>query len=248
MSKREMDLTTWQIITAIAPTIHKSHLFPVASVEAAAVIMLKGHELGLGLTAAFEFIHIIQGRPSLSSRGALALALQSGELLDMKVEEKHDNGRINACRVWMKRRGGIEYETEFSLADADRAGLIKAGSPWHTYPRYMLKWRAIGAALDVLMPDVIGGLKRAEEFGATINEAGDVIDVSNLSNLSNVIEMIEPERLPSPIDRTGLSLDNLVEEYGADAVMEAAGGRIPATAEEVAEVRLKLAAGTDDAA
>jgi hypothetical protein len=147
--------SVWTMITQVAPVLYQSRLFGVSSPDQAAAIMLKGAELGIGLAASFEFIQVIQGRPTLSPRGALALIQRSGELEDLKVDDQPDR-----CIAWMKRRNGPEYSATFTMDDAQRAGLLKAGSAWMSYPSNMLRWRAIGYAADVLFADITGGLKR----------------------------------------------------------------------------------------
>lgn len=199
--------------------------------------MAKGFELGLTLTASFEFIQVIQNKPTLAPRGALALVQQSGLLEGLKIEDKKDaKGEPDFCRVWMKRRGGFEYTTEFSMADAKRAGLVKAGGAWESFPANMLRWRAIGYAIDIVFPDVIGGMKRADEFGANIDNAGNVVDGSWTT--------VAPT--PAPMAATSTqqaapTLEELVAQYGPEAVMQANGGFIPATEDELWKVGALLA-------
>lgn len=205
---------TWEMITAIAPTMHAARLFGVASPEQAAAIMLKGHELGMGLTASFEMIHMINGKPSISPKGALALILQSPECDGIQI--KDEPGK---CTVTMRRKGGLEYTSVFTIEDARKAGLVKTDSGWDKYPANMLRWRAIGFCADVVFPDVIGGMRRSDEMGAPITEDGEVITVE-----------------ARPI----ITLESLVEKYGADAVLEANGGTIPATTEDVVALAQKM--------
>lgn len=233
--RREITSQVWSMIQAIAPSMHKSRLFGVSSPEQATAIMLKGYELGLGLTASFEFIQVIQGQPTLAPRGALALLHGHPECVEITIEDKADDkGNPLSCRVSMKRRNGFEYAAEFSMADAKAAGLIKSGSGWEKYPRQMLKWRAVGFAADVVFPDVIGGMRRADELGALVDESGDVIEG----------EWVTPAigGISSP------TLDDLVQEYGAEAVLEAAGGTLPDTAEQLAEVAAVLNGEPENAA
>lgn len=160
----------WNLITALAPAAHQSRLFGVSSPEQAAMIMAKGYELGMPITAAFELIHVIQGKPTLSPRGALALVQASGLLEDMAITEP-----AGSCTVTMRRRGGPSYTLTWSIEDAKRAGVIKPDSAWQSYEANMLRWRAIGFVIDVLFSDVTGGLKRADEFGAVIDVDGVVL-------------------------------------------------------------------------
>lgn len=158
-------------ITAIAPMVHASRLFGVASPEQAMAIMIKGAELGLPPTAAFEMIHIIENKPAISPRGALALIYRSGLLESINIKED-----ANGCTVTMKRKGGIEYTTVWTLDDAKRAGLYREKSNWEKYPANMCRWRAIGYCIDVVFPDVLAGLKTADQFGATVSVDGDIIE------------------------------------------------------------------------
>lgn len=162
-----LTLDAWHLIAQIAPAAHSSRLFGVSSPEQAMIIMAKGHELGMPITAAFEFIQVIQGRPALSPRGALALVLASGLLEDLKIDEQP--GR---CTVMMKRYGVPPYALTWTIDDAKQAGVVKADSAWASYQANMLRWRAIGFVIDVLFSDVCGGLKRADEFGAAMGEDG----------------------------------------------------------------------------
>lgn len=219
----------WRMIESIAPAMHKSRLFGISSPDAAAVIMLKGYELGLGLSASFEFIHLIQGRPSLAPRGALAILQNHPELAGLKIEDlTDDKGQPHACRVWMKRQSGFEYTVEFSMEDARRAQLVKEDSNWEKYPANMLRWRAVGFCADVVFPDVIGGLKRADELGAPITADGDIIEG-------------QWEEPTSELDPVQKALDGLIEHFGAEVVLEAADGIPPTTYEELQAVAIKLA-------
>jgi hypothetical protein len=211
---------TWQMIESIAPAMHACRLFGVSSKEQAAAIMLKGYELGLGLTASFEFIHVVQGKPTLSPRGALALILQHPELAELNVDDKKD-----ACQVTMKRKNGFSYTVEFTLEDAKKAGVVKSGSGWESYPKNMLRWRAIGFCADVVFPDVIGGMKRSDEMGAAITPEGDVIE----GQWQAYTEQPKANLLES-----------LVAQYGVDAILAANDGKIPASDEELTTVAIKL--------
>jgi len=226
---------TWQMISAVAPAMHQARLFGIANAEQGMAIMLKGYELGLGLTASFEFVQVIQGRPTLSPRGMLALIQQSPECAGLKVEDlTDDKGAPYGCRVTMRRRNGFEYTTTFTMDDARRAGLVKAGGGWESYPANMCRWRAIGFCADVVFPDLIGGMKRADELGAAISPDGDVIEGS--------WQEVQTAPTPAPAAPAPVTLSDLVEHHGAEAVMAANDGAIPGTDEEVAAVAAKLEA------
>lgn len=233
--QREITPSTWDMIKAMAPAMHASRFFGVASPEQAMAIMIKGHELGLGLASSFEFIKSIQGKPALVPMGALAL-IQNSPLCDgLKIEDiKDDKGAPQMCRVWMKRTNGFEYTVEFSMDDAKRAGLVKPDSGWANYPANMLRWRAIGFCADVVFPDVLGGLKRADEYGADLTPGGDVIECQ-WSEVQSVPIQSAPAGPPQATLQY-VTLQELLDRYGADVVLAANEGLIPATSEDVTRI------------
>lgn len=232
--RKQHDLTpqTWNMIQAMAPAMHASRFFGVATPEQASAIMIKGYELGLGLASSFEFIVVIQGRPALVPKGALALIQNSPRCAGVKIEDIKDaKGEPERCRVWMKRDNGFEYTVEFSMADAKRAGLVKSGGGWESYPANMLRWRAVGFCADVVFPDLIGGLKRADELGADLASNGDVIEGS-------WSEVKAPT--PAQVEQPAITLDDLIAQVGPEKVLEANNEAIPATNDDVLRVAQTL--------
>lgn len=246
----QLTVDVWQMINAIAPTMKDSRLFGVATPEQAAAIMLKGYELGFGLTASFEFIHVIDQKPTLAPRGALALILNSPLCEGVEIKDEADkNGNPTGCSVTMKRRGGLTYTARFTLDDAKRAGLLRPGSGWEKYPALMCKWRAVGFAADVVFPDLLNGTKRADELGADLSPDGEVIEGSwsNVLVQQATVEGSQPERAAmeqpeSPQLDPATYLNDLVKRFGAEAIINANEGRIPGTMEELAAVEAKLVA------
>jgi hypothetical protein len=225
------------MIQEIAPFAKDSRLFGVATAPQAIMVMAKGHELGLPLTTSFEYIHIISDKPTLSPRGALALIMQSGQCENLRIEEQNDDkGNPLSCKVTMKRKGGIEYTTIFTMQDAARADLVKAGSGWTKYPASMLKWRAIGYAADVVFPDIIGGMKRADEFGAAISPEGDVIATTWTVQPTQT----PPAQTPVANSMIPTKIQQLIEAFGADVVLKACGSKMPTTEAEVHELTARL--------
>lgn len=247
VTKPQITQDVWGMIQAIAPVMKDSRLFGVATTEQAAAVMLKGHELGLSLTASFEFIHVIESKPTLAPRGALALILQSPLCDGVEIKDEVDSkGDPVACTVIMKRKNGMTYTARFSMEDAKRADLIKDKSGWVKYPSLMMKWRAIGFAADVVFPDLLNGLKRADELGADLTSGGDVIDGS-WTNVGSQPSQVQP---PTVVNNVTVSqsqpaydpnrLNRLLVDYGAAAIMEANNGLIPGTNNELDAIELAL--------
>jgi hypothetical protein len=231
-SNREMTPQVWTMIKEMAPVMHQARLFGVSSMEQAAAIMLKGHELGLGLTASFEFIQVIQGKPGLIPRGALALLHSSPLIEKIEVHKLEKNGAFHGYECTMKRVNGFEHTARWTMDDARRANLVKPDSGWANYPENMCLWRAVGFAADVVAPDVTAGMtglmKMPEQYGVALSEGGDVIDAVS-----------KPTPTPSP----AFSLDDLLGMFTCEQIMAANDGKIPGTDEEVQAVANKLAGG-----
>lgn len=246
--RKEITPAEWEMINQIAPAAHASRLFGVSSPAAAAVIMLKGHELGLPLTASFDLIHVISGKPGLSPRGALAILHQSPEIARVAVNRlTDDKGAYLGHECTVERRNGFIYTAQFTMADAKRAGLVKPDSGWANYPENMCLWRAVGFAADVAAPDIIGGMKTADQYGAALSAAGDVIPGQWTEIEDTAANMGGPlDSGPDETTDAALAAQALVNEYGAESVLQANGGNIPATLEEVDAVRYALIAASDE--
>lgn len=228
----------WQMILSVAPAMAGARYFAgVLKPEQAAAIMLKGHELGLPLAASFELIHVIEGKPSLSPRGALAIVRASGLLESESIVEAP-----GSCTITMKRRGGPEYSLTWTLADAEQADLVKPKGGWAKYPANMLRWRCVGYVIDWLFSDVTGGLKRADELGAEITPEGDVQDAEwrPMEVETSAPAAVAPVAPAAP----SVTLDDLLATYSAEDIMVAWGGGIPATPEDLAAVAAILGAGS----
>lgn len=237
-------MQTVQVIKAMAPVVAAARMFGVTQ-EQAAVVMLKGHELGLGLATAFEFIHMVEGKPSISPKGMLAMIHQSGNIEIKVTRLPADKAQpLAGYECWMKRRDtGFEHTSRFTLDDAKRAELVKPRGNWEKYPENMCMWRAIGFAADVVCPDLGGGMYRPEELGAVVDAEGEPIQ-AEVVTVNNVNMQPATESVPSS---TQISLQALTERFGAAAILAANEGHIPQTDAELAAIAAKLAAETVNA-
>ena len=222
--------TIWQMILGVAETVHKSRIFGTGSEAEAASIMLKGYELGLPLTASFEFIYAItvggKTRASLSPRGHLALIHGSPLCAKIEIEDiADDQGQPWACRAYMERTSGYSYEITVTMDDAHRAKLVKPGSGWENWPANMLRARAIGFCADVVFPDIGGGMKRTDELAPIVNQEGEPVheDPWNVVSTSTPPEPTEPR----------IDMGYLVDNWGVDLILKVNGGNIPSTQADI---------------
>lgn len=238
----EISPAEWQMISQIAPAMHESRLFGVASPAAAAAIMLKGYELGFQLAASMEFIRVVEGRPTLSPKGMLALLFNAKHVIaEVKITHLQDakGGHVgHECTI--RRVDGFEYTSRFTIEDARRAGLVKDKGNWDKYPERMTLWRAVDFAADVAAPDVTNGINTASKFDGGVIEA-EWFDTSEVPVEDTAADGADV--VPSTPDETGdvtKALQALLDEYGAEAVLTTGGGVLPASLEEVDALRYKL--------
>lgn len=154
-----------------------------------AIQLLAGMEAGFPPFAAISGIYVVNGKPGFSAQ-LLAQAIKKHPRYDYRVLEKTDK----QCRIEFFQDGqscGIET---FSMAMAERAGLLKGG-PWRQYPEAMLFARALTAGMRTHCPDALGGhgAYTPEELGAR-----GQIDESGMVTVEDVTEE------PAPVDRDQL--------------------------------------------
>lgn len=97
-------------------------------------------------------LYFVKGKVEMSSRmmAALIRAKKHSITRDTKSNDQ-------VCILHGKRSDTNDCWTEsFSIEEAQRAGLVRAGSPWQTFPRDMLYARALSRLARQLFPDVIG--------------------------------------------------------------------------------------------
>lgn len=220
----------------LAPVLARSRMMGVLRPEEAYAIMLKGYEIGLSLTASFEFLQVINGKPpSLSPRGAMALLLNSKAMEKPVINRLADaKGVFLGYECTMTRSDiGFTYTSKFTMEMALKAGLVKTDSGWAKYEENMCLWRAVGFCADVVAPDITAGMttlmKMPEAYGVSFTENGNVIDAT-------------PAQSQPVTVATAVTMNDLLAKWTAEQILAANDGKIPATSEEVDAVMKKLEA------
>jgi hypothetical protein len=204
----------WETLLERAEVALRSGILPpsIKTREAAAVIALKGQEMGLPMMQSFEQIHVIQGRPSMATELMLALAYERVPGFVMEIVESTEK----SCRVKMGRNNRFQpIEFAYSTDDAARAGLIGKDN-WKKDPRGMCRWRAIGAGLKVVCPDLRRGTNTVEEMEEVV-QAAITENARKTSSLDAALDdqgpaPIEAKALPAVSD--GPASDAQVKEIG----------------------------------
>lgn len=116
------------------------------------MIMLSARELGIPPCQALNRgLNIINGTVEISARMLGALIRKSGhQFIPKKLTDTE-------CIMWGKRAdNGQELEVSFTLAEAQKAGLVKPGGGWVKWPKDMLFARSLSRLARQLFSDVIG--------------------------------------------------------------------------------------------
>jgi hypothetical protein len=202
-----------------AQRLHTSRLFKTASAEHAYAVACVGREIGVGPTTALANIAIIQGKPAFGAALVGALLRRSGRY-SYRVREHDDR---HAAIDFLEQRDGtweVIGTSTFSLEDADRAGLT-ASPTWKRFPRNLLLARALTNGARWYAPDVLAGAAYTpEELEGAPGEA--------------------PPDAGAPA-AAGPSLDELLATYGETAILEATGGVVPSSPEELRAAAERLA-------
>jgi hypothetical protein len=116
------------------------------------MIMLSARELGIPCMQALNGgLNIIQGKVEISARMMSALIRKAGH--QIQVKESTDQH----CLLIGKRADtGESQSSSFSVAEAQKAGLVKAGGGWTKFPKDMCFARALSRLARQLFSDVIG--------------------------------------------------------------------------------------------
>ena len=204
----------------MASVMHASKMMPQAidSIEKVMVCVQMGFEIGLSPMQAVQNIAVINGRPTIWGDAALALVESSGLLEDFsETIETGKAGSMTAICTAKRKGRSTPIISTFSTEDAAAAGLLGKSGPWKTYPKRMLQLRARGFALRDGFPDVLKGLKTAEE-----ERDNQMIPVSEPARSATEIENLLIENIADPLPVQSVAdLQEIVGNYPTALIDEA---------------------------
>lgn len=194
MSRKELvnqATVTGQIdIREFAQFAVESGMFPDLQGLGTAVLKIQaGAELGLGPMASLAGVWISrEGTPNFHAN-MMAAIINSSETHRYEVMELSDR----KCTLNLYRNETLitPEGCSFSIADAQRAGLMGKDSrynPWAKYPRNMLFARCISNLAKWYCPELFSGITPyvPEELGTTVNKDGNPVrDDPRTGNLEN---------------------------------------------------------------
>ena len=160
-----MQLSTIDQVWRVARLIRQSGLAPDAlrNDQQIVIILLRAMELKIGIFQALEGMMVIRGKIGMTGDLALAMVQASGQLKDCSTTYEGEGDDYRAV-VTLHRKGRKANTYSFSVAQAKRAMLWGKPGPWTQYPERMLRYRALGFGLRDEFPDILRGIKTAEEL------------------------------------------------------------------------------------
>lgn len=193
----------------VAVMLSKSGVIPNAyksKPEDIFVAMAMGYQLGFPIEQSLQDIAVVNGRPCLWGDGLLSLALNHPDCQSVDEEPIVDcNNNVVGYRCTVVRKGHSPHVKQFTLQDAQVAGLLSRGTVWKSYPERMLQMRARSFAIRDKFADALRGLRIAE----IEDEDSRIIDVEVQSVVQGGSQV---ERLKSVLKERGnvknVSVDN----------------------------------------
>lgn len=220
-------------IMVLGNVLQKSGYFKDVRDQAQAVTkILFGRELGFSPIVSMGGIHIIEGKPALSSNLMATLIKRSGKY-DYRVKV----WTLTECVLTFREKADGKWsdvgESSFTMEDAQRAGVVRSGGSWAKYPKAMMFARALSQGLRTYCPDVSAApIYSPEEMGATVNEDGDVTELpASAKAVANAVARTT-EEIPIAGPAKKAAESKPVTLGGTQAETPKAGDTLPAPARE----------------
>ena len=189
------DFTTIEDMEKWAKVAIDSGYLPnsITEPEQVMVIVQHGKELGITPHLAIQNIHVISGRPTLSS--SMLGSLLKSRRVEWTWDEdfqviKDDDGNVEKLGTgeanrrttihfyWKSKITDRVMETTFSVTWAQMAiAGYTTKQNWEKYPKEMLRARCLAYAIRALFPEVLSGVYTDLEIEDVMGE-GNTIDVT----------------------------------------------------------------------
>lgn len=231
---------SFEQLRGLSIALSKSGLMPYGldTPEKVSVAIMMGRELGLSVMQACRGIHVIEGKPTLSSSLIVGLCVRETSLCRyFRLVESTD--LIATYETW--REGSPEpVRLSYTHEQAAKAGLLapsRNGKPSNhvKHPAAMLRARCETALARAVYPDLVGGLYDPDELRKSPDDE-PVREVPRDVTPRPVTVTVEPSTAPIAPAATTKANDEPVDE----PVDEPASGE-PVTDEATGEVAVSFA-------
>lgn len=131
--------------------------------------MLYGRDLGITPTNALQHIIVIDGKATADAQLMGMLVRRAGHRLEDVTTDTDSTVTIT------RGDDGSVHRFSFSIADAQRAGLVRQGSAWQKFPQAMLFARALsGCARKAAQDALMGTAYTPEELDGGNEPIGEI--------------------------------------------------------------------------
>lgn len=200
------ELNTYQLIAKSASST--PYWNKLGGEQGVLSIMLLARELGISpMNAISGMFNVVQGKVELSAKGMTYLIRKNGHIL--KLKQLSDT----TC-VIVGKRGDTqeEMEVKFTIDDAQKAGLVRAGGGWIKHPKDMLFARTVSRLARWLFTDCLGTCYVEGELEETIEKKSVESPEVNYQDIEvTPVDLKIPEDVKE--EQVTVYLEYLSEEY-----------------------------------
>lgn len=149
---------------ALSKVLFNSRLYAkFQSPDAIFAVLMRGRELGLGVTTALDNFHVIEGKPAASAHLIMALTQKHPDCEYLMMVESTAERAVYETK---HRRQPKAVRMEYTMHEARDAGLVRPRSPWDKFPKAMLR-KTCGVLLcRAVYQEATCGLSCPEELGS----------------------------------------------------------------------------------
>lgn len=176
-SEHEMMVFHTMSETAVSSKMYKG----IGEKAGVMMIMLAARELGIPPMQSLNGgLNIINGKVEISARMMNALIRKAGHKLITK-----ECTETQCIIEGIRGDTGERQESSFSVAEAQKAGLVKPGGGWTKFPKDMCYARALSRLARQLFSDVIGIGYVEGEISGVVETAPQIQDVTEETEIEN---------------------------------------------------------------
>ena len=164
----------WRMAEALA----RSKMIPVeyqGKPENTLIAIEVAQRTGASPLAVMQNLYIVHGKPGWSAQYIIAAVNASGRYSPLRFEMRGE-GNERSCIAWATDRSGERLESPpVSIEMAKLEGWSsKNGSKWKTMPELMLRYRAATLFGRLYAPEILMGMKTADEIEDVGSELKDM--------------------------------------------------------------------------
>lgn len=173
----------------LAEDVARAQIVPAhlrGSPHDAYVILLFGRELGLAPMQSMLNVDMVEGRPRLNAQMTVALVKRSPVCRYFRLVDSTDDVAVYET---LRRDEPEPTRLSYTIAQAQKAGLVRPNSNWAKHPAAMLRHRCAMALARAVYPDVTGNLYDDDEIAEIReNAAREVMQAPPPPTLKKVSE------------------------------------------------------------